>query len=87
MKKREKQPTSCSSKKGFLISFHLAGRLFKIDSWLGKYKEHLIKIIELLCIKSEILLYLCRKLCSYSNQTMRFFTDTKFLNVIYRSDY
>ena len=39
---------SCSSKKGFLINFHLAWRFFKINSWLGKYKEHLIKIIVLL---------------------------------------
>ena len=54
-----KSTTSCSSKKVFLVNFHLAGRFFKISSWLGKCKEHLIKIIELLSIKSKILLNTC----------------------------
>ena len=64
---KEEHPASCSSKKVFLINFHLAGRFFIINSWLGKYEEHLIKIIELLSIKSEILLYSCGKLCLYNN--------------------
>ena len=42
-------PRAVPQKKVFLIDFHLA----------GKYKEHLIKIMELLPIKSKILLYSC----------------------------
>ena len=38
---------------------------------MGKYQEHLIKVIELLTIKSDILLYSCGKLCLYNKQTMR----------------
>ena len=71
-KKCEEHPTSCSSKKVFLINFHLAWRFFKINSWLGKFKEHLIKIIKLLSITSEIQLSSYGKLCLYNNQTTRF---------------
>ena len=68
----EEHLTSCSSKKVFLINFYLAWRFFKLNRWLGKYKEHLIKVIELLSIKSKILLYLCGKLCLYNYETIRF---------------
>ena len=68
----KEHPTSSSSRNVFLINFHLNRRFFKINSWLGTYKEHLIIIIELLSIKSEILLYLCETLCLYKNQIMRF---------------
>ena len=40
----------------FLIDFHLAGRCFKINSWLKNHMEHLIKVIKLLPTKSEVLL-------------------------------
>ena len=45
---------------------------FQIKQLAGKIKEHLIKMLELLFIKSEILLYLYGKLYLYNNQTMKF---------------
>ena len=74
----EEYLTSCSSIKVFLFNFYLTGRLFKTNSWLGKYEEHLIEIIELLSMKSKITLYSCWKLCLYSNQIIRFSHKLRF---------
>ena len=76
-------------KKVILINFYLAGRFFKIKSWLGKYKEHLIKNNWIIIHKiwyTIMLIYSCGKLCLYNNQTMRF-PHKQFLNVICIYDY
>ena len=53
-------------------NFHRAGRYFNINSRLGKYKEHLIKMITFFSIKSEILLYSCGKLKKFLNVICRY---------------
>ena len=75
----EEHPTKCPSKIVFLINFQVAGKFFKLNSWLGKYKEQIIKIIKLLSIKSEILFYSCRTLCLFNSQIITFPHKLSFL--------
>ena len=65
-------PRAVPQKKVFFINFHLAGNFFKINSWLEKYKEYLMKTIQFMSIKFQIVLYSCGKLCLYNNKKKRF---------------
>ena len=69
--KKEEHTTSCSSKRCSSLIFIWLGGFFKINSWLGKCKDHHIKKIKLLSKKFEIL-YSCGKLCLYNNKTKGF---------------
>ena len=55
---REEHPTSCSSRKVFLMNFHLAGRFFVAADWKN--------------LRNTLILCLCEKSRFYNWQMVRF---------------